>query len=123
MPDTKFREAVGSLRSRIAGIKAIILIGPDGVVLEHLTVDPHFDIGTFTAEYATLLRIARRASEDTGSGELSEHISVSDRTIVLARSFLTGFCLVLVSNTQALVGRARYELKLAAHLIERAMRK
>jgi predicted regulator of Ras-like GTPase activity (Roadblock/LC7/MglB family) len=123
VPETRFREAARSLRSSITGIKAIVLIGPDGVVLEYLAVDPRFDLGTFSAEYATLLRIARRASEDTDSGELSEHISISERTIVLTRSFLTGFCLVVVSDARVLVGRARYELKKAAWVIERAMRK
>jgi len=122
MPDVKFREAVKSLRSGITGAKAIVLIAPDGVVLDHLAMDPHFDIGTFTAEYTTLLRIACRTSEDTGSGELREHISISERTIALTRSFLTGFCLVVVSDDQTQVGRARYELKLAARHLEREMR-
>ena len=123
MPDTRFRTAIGSLRSAVAGVKAIILIGPDGVVSDYLAVDPAFDIAMFVAEYTTLLRIACRTSEDTGSGELREHICISERTIVFARSVLAGFYLVLISNTQAPVGRVRYELKVAARHLERAMDK
>jgi predicted regulator of Ras-like GTPase activity (Roadblock/LC7/MglB family) len=103
-------------------MKAIVLIGPDGVVVDYLALDPKFDIGTFATEFTTLLLIARRTSEDTGSGELREHISISDRTIAFARSFLTGYCLVLISDVETQVGRARYELKLAVRQLERAMR-
>ena len=114
MPEMKFREAVGSLRSQVAGVKAIILIGLDGEVLDYFVADPAFDIGTFVAEYTTLLRIASRTSEDTGSGELREHISVSERTMAFARAVPSGAYLVLVSDARALVGRVRYELRMAA---------
>jgi predicted regulator of Ras-like GTPase activity (Roadblock/LC7/MglB family) len=114
MPEMKFREAVTALRSEVSGVKAIILIGLDGLVLEHFVADPTFDIGTFIAEYTTLLRIASRTSEDTGSGELREHISVSERTMAFARAIPSGAYLVLISDARALVGRVRYELRMAA---------
>ena len=114
MPEMKFREAVNSLRSEVTGVKAIILIGMDGEVLEYFVADSAFDIGTFVAEYTTLLRIASRTSEDTGSGELLEHISVSKRTMAFARAIPSGSYLVLISDARALVGRVRYEMKMAA---------
>jgi predicted regulator of Ras-like GTPase activity (Roadblock/LC7/MglB family) len=117
MPEMKFREAVSSLRSEVAGVKAIILIGLDGEVLDYFVADPAFDIGTFVAEYTTLLRIASRTSEDTGSGELREHISVSERTIAFARAIPSGSYLVLISDAGALVGRVRYELRMAAKVL------
>ena len=119
----KFREAATSLRSQVAGVKAIILIGLDGSVLEYTVVDPTFDIGTFVAEYTTLLRIASRTSEDTGSGELREHISVSDRTMAFARAVPSGSYLVLISDARALVGRVRYELRMAAKTLAGAAAK
>ena len=122
MADTRFWEITAPLRTNVAGTKAIVLIGPDGVVLDHLAVDPDFDIDAFASEYANLLRIARRTSEDTGSGELSEHIAVSERTLTIARCFASDFYLVLVSNVQDQIGRARYELKVAARHLERSMR-
>src|SRR3954470_315659 len=93
--ETRFREVMGQLRSSVAGTRAIVLIGPDGVILEHLTVDPAFDMETFTSEYATLLRIAHRTSEDTGAGSLMEHIAVSDRTVTISRCFASDFYLIL----------------------------
>ena len=101
MPDTKFREVAGSLRSGVAGTKAVIWINQNGKVSEYLAADPDFDFATFTAEYTTLLHIARMTSEDTGSGELSEHISVSDRSITIARSFSAGSYLIFVTDVHA----------------------
>lgn len=121
MPDMRFREAIASLRQGIAGVRAIVLIGPDGVVVDYIAVDPGFDIVTFTAEYTTLLRIIRRTSEDMGAGELREHLSISERTIVFARSLRTGYYLVLISDAQAQIGRVRYELKTAANRLERSL--
>jgi len=119
--ETRFREVIGQLRSCVSGTKAIVLLGPDGVILEHLTVDPAFDMETFTSEYATLLRIVHRTSEDTGAGNLTEHIAVSENTITISRCFASEFYLILVSGFQDQIGRARYELKRAAWYLERTM--
>jgi predicted regulator of Ras-like GTPase activity (Roadblock/LC7/MglB family) len=113
-PETKFREITNQLRNNVSGTKAILLIGPDGVMLEHLAIDPRFDVEAFAAEYAMLLRIAKRTSEDTGAGGLNEFISVCDRSVIVAYSFASEFYLVLVSNDRSQIGRARYELKRAA---------
>ena len=121
MPSTRFREVIHQLRSNVAGTRAIVLIGPDGM-LDHLAVDPTFDLEGFASEYAMLLRIARRTSEDTGSGYLTEHVSVSDHSITVARCFASDYYLVLVSDVQDQIGRARYELKRAAWYLERRMR-
>jgi predicted regulator of Ras-like GTPase activity (Roadblock/LC7/MglB family) len=121
LSETRFREVISQLRTNVAGTKAIVLIGPDGVILEHLTIDPAFDMEAFTSEYAMLLRIAHRTSEDTGSGSLTEHIAISERTMTIARCFASEFYLILVSNIQDQIGRARYELKRAAFYLERTM--
>jgi len=122
MPEAKFREVVKQLRENVSGIKAIVVIGPDGVVTDHLTLERGFDLDTFGSEYATLLRIARRTCEDTGSGNLSEHISISERMVTVARRFASDSFIILVSTLQDQIGRARYELKRAAHILEQANR-
>lgn len=122
MPTTRFRDVIHQLRSNVAGTRAILLIGPDGQMLDHLAVDPRFDAEGFASEYAMLLRIARRTSEDTGAGDLTEHVSVSDHSITVARCFAADYYLVLVSDVQDQIGRARYELRRAAWYLEHRMR-
>src|SRR5207237_7362475 len=121
MPDViqaRFREVLERLRKGVADIQAVILVGPDGVV-DYVLDDPSLNIETIAAEYATLLRIARSASEDSGAGNLVENILVSEKSIMIARSLSPDHFLILLSRAQDQIGRARYELKLAAREIER----
>ena len=101
------------LRKGVTGIQAVILVGPDGIV-DHVLDDPSLNTETIAGEYATLLRIARSASEDSGSGGLVENIVVSEKSIMIARSIPPDHYLILLSRSQDQIGRARYELKQAA---------
>ena len=94
-------------------IQAVILLGPDGV-LDHVLDDAALNIETIAVEYATLLNIARSASEDSGAGHLVENIVVSEKSIMIARSIPPDHYLILLSCAQDQIGRARYELKQAA---------
>jgi len=119
-PETKFREVTDQLRASVSGMKAIVLIGPDGEILDHLALDPSFDVESFTSEYAMLLRIAQRSFEDTGAGDLTEHIAVSARSMTIARSYASESYIVVIADSESQIGRARYELKRAAeHLSKR----
>ena len=117
MAETKFREIRDHLRNAVPGTKAIILIGLDGVILEHLALDHRFDVEGFAAEYAMLLRIALRSCEDTGAGALTEHIVVSEKTFTVARC-AGALCIILVSDALDQLGRARYELKRATQRLQ-----
>jgi len=44
MTETRFREVMYQLRSNVPDTKAIVLIGPDGLMLDHLAIDPAFDL-------------------------------------------------------------------------------
>lgn len=114
----EFRDILDRLRKRVPSIQAVILAGPDEV-LDCLLLDPALDLDTIAAEYATLLRIAGRTSEDTGAGTLIEQIVVSDKSIMIARSVSPEEFLILLCRTQDQIGRARYELRHAAWEIQR----
>jgi predicted regulator of Ras-like GTPase activity (Roadblock/LC7/MglB family) len=109
----RFRQVLENLRKNVAGIQALILVGPQGVV-EELVEDSKLDLETIVGEYTTLLRIARSASKDSGAGDLVENIVVSERSIMIARSIPPEHYLILLSRSQDQIGRARYELKQAA---------
>jgi predicted regulator of Ras-like GTPase activity (Roadblock/LC7/MglB family) len=121
MPDViqaRFREVLEKLRKSVTGIQAVILVGPDGVV-DYVLDDPALNIETIAAEYATLLHIARSASEDSGAGNLVENILVSEKSIMIARSISPDHYLILLSRSQDQIGRTRYELKQAAWELQR----
>jgi len=109
----KFHDVVAKLRRNVADVQAILLVAPHGIV-DYVVNNPALKVETMAEEYATLLRIARSASEDSGAGNVVENILVSEKSVMIARSISPDHYLILVFGAHHQVGRARYELKQAA---------
>ena len=114
----EYRDVLNNLPRKIPGIQAVIVAGAHEVI-DSVCVDTSLDLDTIAAEYATLLRIAGRTSEDTGAGNLVEQIVVSEKSIMIARPVSAEEVLILVCRSQDQIGRARYELRQAAWEIQR----
>jgi predicted regulator of Ras-like GTPase activity (Roadblock/LC7/MglB family) len=84
-------------------------------------MESQFEMESFAVEYAMLLRIARRASEDAGTGDVEEHIIVSDNAVIVARRLPSDHFLIVVTAYQEQLGRLRYELKRTAGNIDRVL--
>jgi predicted regulator of Ras-like GTPase activity (Roadblock/LC7/MglB family) len=112
------RDILVNLPKKIPGIQAVILAGAHKV-LDCVVMDASLDIDTIASEFATLHRIAGRASEDTGAGNLVEQVVVSEKSTILARSVSSEEFLIVVCRRQDQIGRARYELRQAAWEIQR----
>lgn len=115
--ETRFHQIVAKLRRSITEVQAVLLAGPRGLV-DYVVDDPALKVETLGEEYATLLRIARSASEDSGAGNLVENILVSEKSVMIARRVSPDQYLILVSAIPCQIGRARYELKQAAWEIQ-----
>ena len=96
-----------------------MLVGPEGVI-DYTLDDTSLNLETIAGEYATLLHIARSASQDSGSGNLVENIVVSEKSIMIARTVTSEHYLILLARSHDQLGRARYELKQAAWALQRA---
>jgi predicted regulator of Ras-like GTPase activity (Roadblock/LC7/MglB family) len=112
------RDVLDNLPKKVPGVQAVILAGVHEV-LDCVVVDPSLDIETIASEFATVLRIAGRASEDSGAGNLVEQVVVSEKSTILARSVSVEEFLILVCRRQDQIGRARYELRQAVWEIQR----
>ncbi len=82
---------------------------------------PNFQVDVFASEYSTALRIAGSTTNDVGSGELIEYITVSGPTITVVRRLQSGSFLILTSENQGQIGRARYEIKRAALFLDQPL--
>jgi predicted regulator of Ras-like GTPase activity (Roadblock/LC7/MglB family) len=114
----EYRDVLTNLPRKIPGMQAVILAGSHKVV-DSVCVDASLDLDTIASEYATLLRIAGRTSEDTGAGDLVEQIVVSEKSTMIARNVSPEEFLILVCRNQDQIGRARYELRHAAWEIQK----
>jgi len=114
----EYRDVLNNLPRKIPGFRAVIVAGAHEV-LDSVCVDTSLDLDTIATEFATLLRIASRTSEDTGAGNLVEQIVVSEKSIMIGRHVSAEEFLILVCRSQDQIGRARYELRQAAWEIQR----
>jgi predicted regulator of Ras-like GTPase activity (Roadblock/LC7/MglB family) len=78
------------------------------------------NLETIAGEYATLLRIAQSASQDSGAGDLVENILRGEKSVMIARRIPPDHYLILLSRAPDQIGRARYELKQVAREIAKS---
>ncbi len=114
----QFRDVLETMRKKLSDVQAILIVGPDGVV-DHVLADSSLKIETIASEYAMLLRIAGRASQDAGAGNLVEQTVISEKSIMIARLVSPQHFVILITKAQDQIGRARFELKNAASEIQR----
>jgi len=114
----QFRDVLETMRKKLSDVQAILIVGPDGVV-DHVLADSSLKIETIASEYAMLLRIAGRASQDAGAGNLVEQTVISEKSIMIARIVSPQHFVILITKAQDQIGRARFELKNAASEIQR----
>jgi predicted regulator of Ras-like GTPase activity (Roadblock/LC7/MglB family) len=100
--------------------QAILLVGPRGPV-DQIVYDRSLNLRAIAEEYATLLRVARSASEDSGAGNLLENILVSEKQVIITRTLQRDHHLILFARAHDPIGRSRYRLKHAAWEIGKAL--
>lgn len=110
MSTAQYRDLCEGFRKKIDGIRAVVLVSLDGSILDRVGDDGPIRAGDLASEYATLFRIASRTSQDAGTGEVIEHVVVSDRSTVVARKISPELILMVVTDPDH-IGRTRYELK------------
>ena len=112
-----FREELEKICARVEGALGALVIAEDGIVVERHLVDPAIDLELASVELVGAAREMRRATMEVEAGELDE-MSVANRgRLALLRRIGPGYYLLLFMAPTALVGRGRYELRRAAHVM------
>ena len=101
------------VRGRIEGVRALAIVRLNGRIDGSVVLDHSLDPGLL-AEFATLLRIAYRASQDAGSGNLIETTWSSEGGTVLTRRVDGHRFLMLMGGATLRTSLARYVLRQAA---------
>jgi predicted regulator of Ras-like GTPase activity (Roadblock/LC7/MglB family) len=114
-----FREALEGVAARVPETQVLILMGTDGIPVEKLVVQPDPNLEAVAAEYTTLLRASVSAAADTGLGDLLELSVVTERMTALLVGITPEYFLFAGLDPGALVGRARFALRLAGMSLEK----
>jgi len=110
---TAFSEALRAVAGRIPEVEVLMIIGTDGIPVERLLVRVDANSDVVAAELTALLRASLSASRDTGLGMLRELTVVTERTTTLLVSITPDYFLFASLAPGAIVGRARFALRLA----------
>ena len=108
-----FTESLQAIARRVPEAEVVMVMGTDGIPIEKLVVRQEPNLEAVAAEYTTLLRASLQAASGTGLGQLLELAIVTERMTALLAGITPDYFLFIALQPGALVGRARYALRVA----------
>lgn len=109
--EARCRAVLSALREILPGVRAFLVLGPDGKLLDSFSVDAELDLPRLASELSMLLRIVEHTAVDTGLGDLREQILIASTSMTLIQHLPKGRFAVFVCAPDEHLGRLRYELK------------
>jgi predicted regulator of Ras-like GTPase activity (Roadblock/LC7/MglB family) len=114
-----FADALKDVARRVPETEMLMIIGTDGIPIEKLTLKADPNMEAVAAEHTTLLRASLAAAADTGLGALNELAITTERMTTLLTAITPEYFLFASLAPGALLGRARFALRLAGLALER----
>ena len=116
---TGFAEALKTIAARVPETHVLIVMGTDGIPIEKLVLRPELNLEAVAAEYTSLLKSGVAVAGDTGLGQLRELSVVTDKMTALLVAITPEYFLFAGLAPGALLGRARFALRVASLALER----
>jgi predicted regulator of Ras-like GTPase activity (Roadblock/LC7/MglB family) len=115
-----FTDTLTGIANRIEGCAAVVILGIDGIPIEHHVrdLDTSLDLETVSTEFTTLVRRSIRTASDTELGEMREMVFATDSMSFLLRPITSEYFLLLALKKGGNIGRARFELRKAQLAME-----
>jgi predicted regulator of Ras-like GTPase activity (Roadblock/LC7/MglB family) len=113
-----FSETLKAVAAKVPETQILMIMGTDGIPIEKLVLRQDPNLEAIAAEHTTLLRSSVSAAEETGLGMLRELAVTTDRLTTLLVGITPEYYLYAALAPGALVGRARFALRLAGLALE-----
>jgi len=114
-----FTDALKGIAARVPEAEVLMVIGVDGISIDKLLQGPDSSFEAMAAEQTTLLRASLSAAAETGLGGLNELTVETDRMTTLLVAITPEYFLFAGLRPGALVGRARFALRVASHTLRK----
>lgn len=118
-----FGEILQDIVGKIEGCLGALIMGTDGIAVEKFwhpeATEANLDVAV--AEYASLLRNAKRTNKEMGFGKIQEFTLTSESGIFILRFVGEDYFVALILNHEGNFGRGRYELRRAEFLLEKEL--
>ncbi len=115
---TGFGETLRKVARRVPESQVLMVMGTDGIPIEKLVLLPDPNMEAVAAEFTSLLRASLSAAADTGLGQLQELAIHTERMTALLVSITPEYFLFAALQPDAVVGRARFALRIAGVALE-----
>jgi len=113
------QELLGRIAGAVDGMLGVALVGLDGILVAQASRRPGFDLNVVGAEYATIVKEARRAFESLGEEPMQEILVSTEQANLLLARVGKEYFVVLAIEASGNLGRGRLELKRALPELER----
>jgi predicted regulator of Ras-like GTPase activity (Roadblock/LC7/MglB family) len=106
-----FDDAVQDLLTRCPGSRSVAIVAPDGIPV---VVEPHaYEMETLGAELATIVKDMDSSGEELQHGRLQQFTVEAENAQVLLTTMTEGYFLLMVLDSDAVIGRARFACRVA----------
>ena len=106
-----FKAILNELVGSVDGAIGAGLVGLDGLVIDQSSVKSDFDIQVAGAEYATIVKNARKASESFGAGKTNEILISTEKATMIMMMVGSDYFCALAIGLDGNLGRGRLEIK------------
>jgi uncharacterized protein len=116
-----FKATLNEIVSSVDGAIGAGLVGTDGIVIDQVSTKGAFDMSAVGAEYATIIKNAKKASENFGLGKTSEIMISTEKAMMIMMTVGSNYFITLALELDGNLGRGRLEMKKAIPKLEREL--
>ena len=118
-----FRDHLESVCQKVPGAVACSVMGFDGIAIDTATgqINVDIDLDTLLVEFSGVIGNLRATSDSLAIGELEEMIVRAENVVVVLRLLAGEYFTALALLPDALVGKGRFFLRLAARNLEQEL--
>src|SRR5262245_45564779 len=114
-----FSDALQSIANKVPEAQIVMIMGTDGIPIEKLVARPDPALEAVAAEFTTLLRSSLSAAAGSGLGSLTELSVVTQKMTTLIQGITPEYFLFAALQPGALVGKARFVLRVAGLALQK----
>lgn len=110
---------IREILSRESSVIAAIILDKDGIVVAEESKSGDSRAQELAIEYATVMKQILKVTDYLNVGDLEEILVYTEKSIIVIRLITRDYYLILITQTEGNIGKAKYLAKLASERLEK----
>lgn len=115
----ELNSAIKEILQRETSVVAAIILDKDGIVVTDDSRTGTKNGQELAIEYASVMRQILKVTDYLNIGELEEVLVSTEKSVIVIRLINRDYYLVLITNTDGNIGKAKYLAKLTSERLEK----